>query len=202
MQQSLFSSPSSASTVAMPLEVPLSDDELASQAIHDFAAWETLYDRYFLFVYRYIALNVSYSPDIEDLTADTFEAALHALGKRRNKSEFSTWLLGIAKNKIRNFYRKNDKTFPDPLVGQPPSVEEDVSRAIALECLNQAIRRLKPNSQQIIILRFLGGLQLKQIGQQIGISHSNARKRLQRALGKLSKDKDLRRCIFERWSRK
>lgn len=61
MQQSLISSPSSASTVAMPLEVPPSDDELANPAINDFAAWDLLYERYFLYVYRYIALNVSYA---------------------------------------------------------------------------------------------------------------------------------------------
>ena len=202
MQQSLFPSSSSASAVAMPHEVPLSDYELANQAVYDLSAWELLYERYFLYVYRYIALNVSYVQDIEDLTADTFEAALLALGKRRNQSEFSTWLLGIAKNKIRNFYRKNTKTIPDLHVDQPPNVEEGVSRAIALECLSRAIRRLKPDNQQIIILRFLGGLRLKQIGEQIGISHSNARKRLQRALGKLSKDKELRHCIFERWGQK
>lgn len=53
----------------------------------------------------YIAKHVYCSSHVEDLAQDVFLVAYQQLKQFRNDSKFSTWLLGIARNKALHFLR-------------------------------------------------------------------------------------------------
>ena len=56
------------------------DDDLAVASRTDAAAFETLYDRHHLAIYRYLRGRASGGEDAADLTALTFERALVSIG--------------------------------------------------------------------------------------------------------------------------
>ncbi len=58
-------------------------------------------------LYRYALLRVRSKETAEDLVQETLLAGLKAYKNFNNKSSVSTWLTGILKHKIIDFYRKN-----------------------------------------------------------------------------------------------
>ncbi len=64
-------------------------------------------------VYEFILFRVSQRRDVaEDLTQETLLAAVQGVGRFDGRSAIRTWLLGIAKNKIRESRRNADRMRP------------------------------------------------------------------------------------------
>jgi RNA polymerase sigma-70 factor, ECF subfamily len=69
---------------------------LAQQAIRDVDAFAELYRRHMTRVYRYHIAHVGNVKDAEDLTSQTFIAALEGIRSFRGSGSFAAWILGIA----------------------------------------------------------------------------------------------------------
>jgi len=61
------------------------------------------------YLYRYALLRVHNAKTAEDLVQETFLAALSALNSFSGKSSQKTWLVGILKHKIVDFFRKSSR---------------------------------------------------------------------------------------------
>ncbi len=146
--------------------------ELVRSAPHDPDAFRQLYRHYFRRVYAYISYRVGRAQDAEDLTAETFLRALEGLPRFRwrGKGSFAAWLFRIAHNLVSNFYRAGEKV-PEPI---PPEMLPDLpgdammpGDALARKELVARLRRLigtlSPRQQEIVTLRFFGGLRNKEI---------------------------------------
>lgn len=74
----------------------------------DHDALGALYTRYLPVVYRTILARVGDVHLAEDLTSDTFMAMVDAIERVRAQDElgFAAWLLGIARNKVAEHYRR------------------------------------------------------------------------------------------------
>jgi len=83
-----------------PLEALLSasDETLAREARHDYAAFAELYHRYFLQMYGYQLERAGNTADAEYLTTLTFLAALNSIPTYQGETGFGTWLMNIAQN--------------------------------------------------------------------------------------------------------
>ena len=66
--------------------------------------WVDLYGDY---LFHYARLRVSNTQVAEDLVQETFLSALKSQGSFRGESQEATWLTGILKRKIVDYYRKN-----------------------------------------------------------------------------------------------
>ena len=75
------------------------DIDLARQAVQSREAFAELYRRNLARVYRYHIAHTGHSKDAEDLTSQTFMAALEGIGSFRGSGSFAAWLLGIASKK-------------------------------------------------------------------------------------------------------
>lgn len=77
------------------------------RARHDRAAFAALYDLYVARVYAFCAVHSASKEEAEDLTAQTFEQALRAIGRYEERGQpFSAWLLRIAANAAANRARR------------------------------------------------------------------------------------------------
>lgn len=74
----------------------------------DPTTWVELHGDY---LYRYALLRISNPQLAEDLVQDTFLSALEAMGSFRGNSQIRTWLAGILKRKIIDYYRKKKIMF-------------------------------------------------------------------------------------------
>lgn len=143
-------------------------------------------------VYRHIYYRVSNQADAEELTQQTFLQAWQAMGRYRSTgAPFVAWLLTIAHNQVIAFYRRAKNT---TYLEMEPAAEEirgegDPEASVLAQFDRQAVRRallrLKPEQQQVIILRFVEGFDYGDIATALGKSEGNIRVIQHRALGEL-----------------
>jgi len=93
------------SMTAQP-QSPFSDEaKLVRQALTDAEAFAELYRRHVKHVYRYHIAHTGDIKDAEDLTSQTFMAALESIRSFRGEGPFAAWLMGIASRKRALFFR-------------------------------------------------------------------------------------------------
>jgi len=172
---------------------PVEDEAaLVSAAQHDLSGFTALYDRYFPAIYRYLSSSVRTVPEAEDLTAQTFLAAIEALPHYHHRGHFSGWLFTIARNKARDYYRRRPPE--EPLDKSHSDKTEDslaqVIRSDEIQQLALLVGRLDEDDQELIRLRCVAELSFAEIGAALGRKEEAVKKnfyrlaaRLQRQLG-------------------
>lgn len=156
-------------------EMPSEEMELVHRAASDSEAFGELYQRHVRRIYNYIYYRTGDYQDAEDLTARVFQRVLKHVAKFEDKGvPFSAWLYRIAHNLVANWHRDQSRKPVVPLddyaVVSGSSVHPE-AQAVAVEdgeMLLEAVRRLPPDRQQLLILKFLERLPNAQIGEIMG----------------------------------
>lgn len=144
---------------------------LVQRAIkHDNAAFAELYDRFVDKIYRYIYYKIGSTTEAEDLTGQVFLKAWEAIGKYEwTERPFAAWLYRIAHNLIVDYFRtKRDASSLDEITSvEHPGTDLDelVQHKLTAETLRLALKRLTPDQQRVIILRFLEGYNTAEVAQ-------------------------------------
>jgi RNA polymerase sigma-70 factor (ECF subfamily) len=171
----------------MPFQSSIS--EIAECARVDPAAFGIIYNRYIDRIYRYICTQVHNIHDAEDLTAQVFMSAWEALPNYEERGLFSAWIFGIARNKVRAFHRKQRGNLPlDQIHEQPTNNPDPFARIETNESLTdlmEIIANLTNEQQELLSLRFGGGLNYRQIGAVVGKSEAAIKMQLSRLLNRL-----------------
>lgn len=146
-----------------------------------------LFEKYAESIYKYILFMVKDHQTAEDLTQETFIKAYTKSHQFKGDAEFKTWLYRIAYTTTVNYFRK--KRPVTTFFGLSPinekSAEESFLEQNDLEALYQAISKLKLNYQQVIILRKIQQLSVKETASVLKWSESKVKMTLSRALKKL-----------------
>jgi len=154
----------------------------------DFAAFGDLYGVYLDRIYRYVFYQVKDKMTAEDVTEEVFLKAWKAIKSCRGKERtFSSWLYRIAHNNVIDIFRSQQKkwTVDMETVAElnQPTVEVE-TKLDHQEILN-SLTDLPPNQKQVIILKFIEGLDNFEIERIIGKSQGAIRVLQTRALAKL-----------------
>ena len=168
----------------------LQDEEralVANAICGDPQAFTQIYDRYLDRIYRHIYYRVGHQSDAEDLTQQVFMQAWRAIGHyQQTNSPFLAWLFTIAHNVVVSFYRraKNQQYLGTDMASDqrwidPEQVAEAGEREVAVR---QAILRLKPDQQQVVMLRFVENLSHAEVAAALGKSEAAVRVVQHRAL--------------------
>lgn len=166
----------------------MDDARLASQARADPEAFAELYRRHVLSVYRYHLAHTGNVKDAEDLTSQTFMAALEGIRSYRGTGPYITWLIGIASHKRLHFLRKNGSRAEiplDELLHIPtPSLptERAAARRLQMEKILGALHSLSPDRTEALILCFFGGLSFSEAGRVLRKSESAVKMLISRGL--------------------
>jgi RNA polymerase sigma factor (sigma-70 family) len=153
------------------------------------------YDEFLPQVYRYVRYRVADTATAEDLTAIIFEKALRSWSKRRKPNSVAPWVFRIARNTVISHYRRLKRRREVPLdsvelengaaTDLDNDPEDQLLRAERWERIETGIRALSPREQDIIALRFGGGLTNRAIAPVVGTSEGNVAVILHRAMRKL-----------------
>src|SRR5215216_8149443 len=84
----------------------MDDARLAEEARQDLHAFAELYRRHVISVYRYHRAHTDNDRDAEDLTSQTFMAALEGIRSYRGTGPYIAWLMGIPTRLRARFFRK------------------------------------------------------------------------------------------------
>ncbi len=126
-----------------------------------------------------------------DLVQETFERALRGLARYREQGPFTHWLLRIAANVTRSYFRRGrgrvwalweraeqQDQVPAPL----PSVDLAYPR---LEAVHRALARLPHRQREAVVLFELEGLRLAEVAAQLQVPLHTAASRVRRGRSRL-----------------
>ena len=158
------------------LSPPADDAILANRAVIDSSAFAELYRRHFDRVYRYHIAHTGSIVDAQDLTTQTFIAALEGIAGFRGEGSFCAWLLGIARRKMALHYRSRRPETPLEyainLTDQSPLPEEKSHQNIQLSQISRAFRQIKSERAEALELCIFGDLTAAEAGQILGKSEA------------------------------
>jgi RNA polymerase sigma-70 factor, ECF subfamily len=180
--------------------VALSDAELVALALRQAQpAYRELLVRYQRPVYNLIVRMVQDPALAEDLAQDTFVKAFGRLITFNRRYKFSNWLLKIAHNTAIDHLRLRrvptvslDAGAADKLTMQLAAARSEMSPALALEqsdlasALNAALRRLRVEYREAVVLRYHEGLSHEEIAEVMGLPVGTVKSHLHRARAELA----------------
>ncbi len=170
------------------------EEELIERAKRDAAAFGELYDRYVDRIYSYVFHRTGNPHDAEDLTAHTFYKALANIGAYTNRGvPFSAWLYRIAHNAVANWHRDQSRrqivALDDGMqTGHKAAPDHVTAQREEQRLLKEAIRRLHPDRQLLIILKFIDGMSNAEIAKLMGRTEGAIKSLYHRTLLALRED--------------
>lgn len=143
-------------------------------------------------VRRFVASRQVAADDVDDVCQQTWVAAWKALPNFRLASTFSTWLTGIANNKVKDLRRKRKQPERDGasslLAKLSATSHKGPSRQLALKRLEEIVAEIigELEPEDILILDLHEEeLSLEEIGSALGITKRQVSRRILAIRGEL-----------------
>jgi RNA polymerase sigma-70 factor (ECF subfamily) len=121
----------------------------------------------------------------EDLTQETYSAALRAFSAGTREAITAPYLLTIARNKMIDHFRKRDREASKLEQLAPPETPDEIAGAIDNEVVRECLRKLPPMQRAVVALRFVDDLPLAEVAELLNKSTSAIDSLQRRALAGL-----------------
>jgi RNA polymerase sigma-70 factor (ECF subfamily) len=147
----------------------VSSDAVSASGGSQAVALCELYDRALPDVYGYLVRRCGSAPVAEDLTSETFMAAVDAVRRDRVPNLTVAWLIGVARHKLVDHWRRTAReestlalAVDEAAAGDAATVDEwdvhlDLIRA------HQVLAELGPHHRIALTLRYLDGLPVRDV---------------------------------------
>ena len=132
--------------------------------------------------------------DLEDLTQEVLAVAMAKLGNFRGESQLRTWVIGITRNILLDRLRKmrrqdlHEVAIADLTailetegMSQDSNPEQTALENADAEQLHRALKIVSPQVREILILRYVRELSLREIAETTGESRSKVERKLAKA---------------------
>ena len=189
----MVSATTARAVVKSGLGMDLSDTALVRRARDgDYEAFEALFERHRMLVYRFAYQMVPRRDDAEDIVQEAFVRAYQNLGRYRDEAKFTTWLLRIVTNLCTDQARM--RTRRDALEQQEaagslmwmtsiegPDPVEELEQDRRRIALRKALNAMPAHHRSVIVLRDLEERDYADIAQILGCTVGGAKLRVLRA---------------------
>lgn len=151
-----------------------------------------LYERHLPQVYRYHLVRTGSVAEAQDLTSQTFIAALEGIRGFRGTGSFAAWLMGIARNKCAQFFRQRKPEIPLETAADLPDMstptEQAAGQRLQIGLIQRALRNLIPERAEAIVLCLFCGLTAAEAARALGKSEAAVKMLVYRGLRDLRAD--------------
>ncbi len=155
----------------------------------DAEAFGLLFDKYSKKIYRFIYYKVATKELAEDFTSQCFLKAWEQVSTGVKISSFQAWIYKVARNLIIDYYRTREKE-ELPLIYPEENIESELKinpdKNLDIDYLQKILLELKFDVREIIILRFIEEMSIKEIAKIVDKSSANVRVIIHRALKELN----------------
>jgi RNA polymerase sigma-70 factor (ECF subfamily) len=130
----------------------------------------SLYDEALPHVYGYFVRRCSDRATAEDLTSETFLAAMDAARRESPPSMTVPWLIGVARHKLADHYRRRHDRFSVPVAELPEPVEpaDDWDAELDRIVAESVLARLSENHRAVLSLRYMDDCTVNECAELIG----------------------------------
>ena len=166
-------------------------------------------------LFRYALIRVRNQEVAEDLVQESLLASMRQIDKFRGRSSERSWLCGILKNKVCDYFRKlgRETNFTDleffsdehsdrfdsenywiherAPEDWKPEGEQAMKCVEFWQAMQAALNRLPPRMAQVFIIREMDGVPSKEVCQMLNISEANLWVVLHRARMALREDLEM-----------
>lgn len=136
-------------------------------------------------IWGYIYVMTGKPETADDLTQDTFVNAYRSLSAFRGDASARTWLLAIARNRIRNYKRsaavRKLLLMHNPDNRTSASAEEDYMRREHRNEIWSQLMKLPVKLREVLLLEARYGYSKQQMAAMLGIPEGTVKSRLSRA---------------------
>ncbi len=146
------------------------------------------YDRYADAIYRHCFFRIFSKPLAEELTQETFLKTWQYLAAGKEVQNLRAFLYRVANNLIIDYVRKKKEERLDVLMENSADVEPSYDGRNEMETaelareIAEVMQELRTEDREILTMRYLDQLELKEIADTLGITANNVSVRLNRAL--------------------
>jgi RNA polymerase sigma-70 factor (ECF subfamily) len=127
-----------------------------------------LYDAALPVVYGYFVRRCGDRGTAEDLTSETFLAAMDAARKENPPPVAVPWLLGVARHKLADHYRRRRDRFSEPVAELPEPVDDDWDAELDRMIAESVLARLSEPHRTVLVLRYMDNCSVPECAQLIG----------------------------------
>jgi len=164
----------------------------------DSELFRVLVKRYGDGLYRFCLVRLGDPEEAEDAVQEVFLRVYKFLGSFDQARSFSSWLFGIAANRVRSRYGKRLKEAAlvekagmeaagrQDLLGTAGDTEALALAALAAEELRAAVSRLETSLRLPVELYYFAGLKVAEVAEILGLGTEAVKSRLFRARKELS----------------
>ena len=152
---------------------------------------DAIYKKYCKCVYNFLYKLTNDIELSEELTQETFYTAIKKINTLKDKESIRTWLYQIAKNKWKDYLRKNkkaninlDENTVENLVANYDIEEDMIAKDNIIEFYKK-IHMLDIDTREIIYLKIIRNFTFKEISQILGKNEEWARTKIYRGKLKL-----------------
>jgi RNA polymerase sigma-70 factor (ECF subfamily) len=176
---------------------------LKLRATRDPEVFGELYDIYVDQIYRFIYFKVGRKEEAEDLTGDVFLKTWQYINEMGSEviDNLRAFLYQAARNTVIDFYRSRDQkefvALPQEDGEEKPSMEiidekqdlvEKIELASDLEEVKKALQKIREEYREVIVLRFVEEMSVKETAEILGKSEGAVRVLLHRAVAALKEE--------------
>lgn len=158
----------------------------------DYRAFELLFERHRLLVYRFAYQMTNSRDDAEDVVQEAFVRAYQNLHRYRDEAKFTTWILRIVTNLCTDRARSgNRRTALEQqeatrgldwmTLGTTEDPVENLEGDRRVQALKRAIAALPAHHRSVIVLRDLEGREYPEIAEVLNCTVGGAKLRVLRA---------------------
>lgn len=137
---------------------------------------DSIYREYSNMIYKFLLSKTGNEDIAEELTQETFYQAVKNADKFDFSCKVSTWLCGIAKNKLYEYWRKHPKTEElNENIAQQFSLEEQYIASEKRFEIMRAIHNIPEPAREVLYLRLFSDLSFREIGNILNRTEQWAR---------------------------
>src|SRR5467141_930939 len=161
----------------------------------DARAFEALYRRHRLPLYRFLLRQVGNAATAEELFQDLWMRVVNSRGRYEPRAKFTSWIYAIAHNRLMDFYRADGRASflsheeSESVLEDTPAVEIAadlrLDRKRAVVRLLAALGELPDAQREAFLLQQESELSIEEIAAATGVGPETAKSRLRYAVAKL-----------------
>ncbi|MEW6556319.1 MAG: sigma-70 family RNA polymerase sigma factor [Elusimicrobiota bacterium] len=146
-------------------------------------------------VYAVVFAIVRNEADTDEIVQQTFVNAFRGLKKFRGNSSIETWLVRIALNNTKLYFRKRKflSFFYDAdgktadIKDEKQNTEKDAEQDVLKKTVDKAIKKLPFRQKEVFVMKHLNNFSITEISQTLGIAEGSVKANLFKALKNLKK---------------
>jgi RNA polymerase sigma-70 factor (ECF subfamily) len=158
----------------------------------DARAFELLYRRHRLPVYRFLLRQVGNADTAEELFQDLWMRVVNSRGRYEARAKFTSWIYAIAHNRLMDFHRadgrasflsqEESESVLEDLPAREIAADLRLDRKRAAQRLLAALAELPDAQREAFLLQQEGEMSIEEIAAATGVTRETAKSRLRYAV--------------------